>query len=315
MTFRLSLIAATLLVCGGIFGVVHQHQQEESSSSAFELKSSASSGTRRRLQEEGNRPTIYTYYEQPTAYNPNDDTMDLMENWRKSWYDMGWNPVILNPQHAMELPQYRQLMELIPDDDLIPEEAIRNYKRWIAMASVGGGWMADMNVWPLNYFLRHGRVMPYDGQLTSYMGTNPVLMSGTGDEYLRMVHQIGSTAQKMIGHQKWLNDNYPEAFKARVEWSDSIALKELREKVSKDMFKVRADVVERGRVMKKDSQDVDCDASNGKRAVLFRGLASRAGESRGTIARKFLNSWRAACEVGQVPELTAGGGNPRKQTS
>lgn len=307
---RSSLISVTLLICGSILGVikvVHRQQNDYSPSSVLEVGDDSSPLQHRRLQEQGERPTMFTYYEQAKDYNPNDDAMDLIENWRKSWYDMGWNPVILTPQHAADLPQYRELMAMIPDGELIPEEAIRNYKRWMAMAAVGGGWMADINLFPLNYFLRHGRDLPYDGQLTTYMGPNAILVSGTGDEYLRMVHQIGGTAEKIIGHQKWLNENYPEAFKARVEWNDGIALKELRDKVSKDMFKVRGDVVEKGRIMKKDSQDIDCEVSNGKRAVYFRGLAPKPGESRGTIARKFLNSWRAACEVGQVAELPGAG--------
>ena len=135
-------------------------------------------------------------------------------------------------------------MSLIPDAGLVSDEAIVNYKRWIAMAFVGGGWLADYHVWPLNYFLQNGRVLPHDGAITIYMGTNPVLVSGTGDEFLRMAQQIGQTADKMIGHQKWLNENYPEQYKKNVPWNDSIALVDLRKNVSKDMFKSRGDVVE-----------------------------------------------------------------------
>jgi hypothetical protein len=193
-------------------------------------------------------------------------------------------------------------MSLIPDAGLVSDEAIVNYKRWIAMAFVGGGWLADYHVWPLNYFLQNGRVLPHDGAITIYMGTNPVLVSGTGDEFLRMAQQIGQTADKMIGHQKWLNENYPEQYKKNVPWNDSIALVDLRKNVSKDMFKSRGDVVERSRVLGK-SGVVDCDASAGKRAVYFRGLSGTNDANRGTVARKFLNQWRAACGVTQATEL------------
>jgi hypothetical protein len=43
----------------------------------------------RRLTSESERPSIHTYYEQSDSYDPTDDTLDLLENWRKNWYDMG----------------------------------------------------------------------------------------------------------------------------------------------------------------------------------------------------------------------------------
>ena len=38
--------------------------------------------------EEEERPVIYSYAEQSSQYDPNDDTNDLIENWRKAWYDV-----------------------------------------------------------------------------------------------------------------------------------------------------------------------------------------------------------------------------------
>ena len=193
-------------------------------------------------------------------------------------------------------------MQLIPDDPMLGRGAIPNYRRWMAMAVVGGGWMCDYTVWPLNYFLQHGRVLPYDGALTTYMGASPILVSGSGEEYRRIVHKMGPTAAKLVDRQKWLNDNSPELFKKSVNWSDAVALQELRKSVSKDMFKIRGDVVERGRLFK-DDDSFDCNVSNGKKAIYFRGLAGTPEQNRGTQARKFLNNWRAACGVTQASDL------------
>eukprot|EP00545_Synedropsis_sp_CCMP1620_P001493 CAMPEP_0119011034 /NCGR_PEP_ID=MMETSP1176-20130426/5409_1 /TAXON_ID=265551 /ORGANISM="Synedropsis recta cf, Strain CCMP1620" /LENGTH=303 /DNA_ID=CAMNT_0006963793 /DNA_START=64 /DNA_END=972 /DNA_ORIENTATION=- len=301
-SFRVSVLAAAILLCGGFLGVAQLSQEaavsvspvavgDDTGSSVALALPTTTGGPRRRLQvAAGERPVIYTYYEQPTQYDPNDDSLDLIENWRKAWFDMGWNPIILSPQQAQMLPQYEQLMTLIPSEDLITPEAIRNYKRWMAMAYVGGGWLADFQLWPLNYFLRHGRALPYDGALTVYMGTNPVLVSGTGEEYLRLARQIGQTADKMIGHQKWLNENYPESYQKSVLWNDSIALMELRKNISKDMFKVRGDVVDKGRLQDKDGI-FDCAVSEGKRGIFFRALKAKSPENRGSTARKFLNGW------------------------
>ena len=197
-------------------------------------------------------------------------------------------------------------MQMITDDSMLGRDAIPNYRRWMAMAAAGGGWMSDYTVWPLNYFLQHGRVLPYDGVITTYMGASPVLVSGSGDEFRRIVHQIGPTAGKIIDRQKWLNENSPEQFKKFANWNDAVALQELRKNVSKDMFKVRSEVVDRSRLVNADGA-FDCSASNGKRAVIFRGLTATAQENRGTQARKFLNQWRASCGVAQAAELQAAG--------
>jgi hypothetical protein len=196
-------------------------------------------------------------------------------------------------------------MSFLPLDELTPD-SIRAYKRWIAMASIGGGWLCDYKVFPLNHFLHHGRKLPYDGALTVYMGTNPVLVSGSADEYLRLAYQIGPTASKMIEHQKWMNENYPESYKKNFIWTDAAALQELRKSVSKDMFKLRGDVIEKNRiVIDGDESNIDCEGATGKRAIYYRVLVTTPEESKGIQASRFVNQWRAACEIGMATELPA----------
>lgn len=119
------------------------------------------------------------------------------------------------------------------NDPMLGRGALSNYRRWMAMASVGGGWLCDYTVWPLNYFFQHGRVLPYDGAITANMGASPVLVSGSADEYRRIVHKIGPTASKLLDCQKSLNENSAELFRKSVNWSDAVALQELRKSFSK----------------------------------------------------------------------------------
>jgi hypothetical protein len=82
-SLRMNLVAAVLLVSAAIFGVTYHHQRTP------ETVAVDDEHAHRRLVAELERPTMYTYYEQSEVYKPDDDTMDLLENWRKSWYDMG----------------------------------------------------------------------------------------------------------------------------------------------------------------------------------------------------------------------------------
>lgn len=136
----------------------------------------------------------------------------------KAWYDCGWDPRVLTERDARALPQYDELLSHISDPTLIDDKALSNYKRWMAMTVVGGGWMADINTWPLNYFLRHGRVLPHDGMLTIYQGPQPSLVSGIGSEYFRIAQQIGNHAEKTIGKQKMINENFPEKAQKKMLW-------------------------------------------------------------------------------------------------
>lgn len=81
---------------------------------------------------------------------------------------------------------------------------------------------------------------------------------------------------------------------------DAIALKELK-KQSPDIFKGRQDVVSFRKLF--DEDKMQCEISDGKRAVFFPDLKPSPGKPRGAVARKYLNTWRATCEVGQAEEI------------
>lgn len=173
--------------------------------------------------------------------------------------------------------------------------------------------MSDYDTFPLNHFLRHGRTLPFDGQLTVYSGHVPALVSGNGSEYYRMTKQIGLNMQKHVHQQKKINEEGPpEDYRQHLPWSDMLALAELYNKVSKDMFIMRrqvlngADALQRVKWLKGD-----CSQSEGLRAVHFSHKAVSEGNQayrgaihRGTIARQFLNMWHRTCEYTPVKDET-----------
>jgi len=173
------------------------------------------------------------------------------------------------------------------------------------MAAVGGGFMADYDTFPLNHFLRNGRILPFDGQLTVWAGHVPALISGSGHEYFRVAKHIGESIQKHVYEQKHINDYGPShAYRQHLPWSDMLALSELYNKVSRDMFIMRRSVLNGADALQVLTWTAEeCKMSEGMRAVHFSHKAVADGQQayrgaihRGTIARQFLNMWHRVCK-------------------
>jgi len=131
----------------------------------------------RRLEEEPEgdvRPKIYTFHE---SVAPDHD--DLLMVWKRKWFEAGWNPVVLTLQNARRHPNYKELMRLLPAG-----QGARCLE-WLAVASMGGGWLAEYDVFPLHDFIEDGIELPYDGALTIWENVVPSLVSGSATEFTR----------------------------------------------------------------------------------------------------------------------------------
>ena len=88
------------------------------------------------------RPKMHTYYEKAKTDMTDEADVDLLENWKKAWWDAGWEPVIISQWDAMNLPEYNDMIDLIVDPDFIGQYNMQCYIRYLAMSAVGGGWMS-----------------------------------------------------------------------------------------------------------------------------------------------------------------------------
>ncbi len=107
-------------------------------------------------QKGDERLVMYTFYHRIEAdhrFTDMDDSSDhaLLEAWKKRWNAAGWDTKIIHLEHAMQHPRYDEFYAKLQD---IPMKGIggkgknRPYNelcflRWLAMASVGGGWMSE----------------------------------------------------------------------------------------------------------------------------------------------------------------------------
>ena len=75
----------------------------------------------------------------------------VIELWRQSWQDHGWDPVILGIDEAQKHPRFEQFKSAVLK---LPTINGRDYEtmcylRWLAMAMQGPGWFTDYDV--MNY--------------------------------------------------------------------------------------------------------------------------------------------------------------------
>lgn len=161
---------------------------------------------------------IYTYFERihisdRTTGMTDDEDSNLLRFWKERWEEAGYTPVILTAENATFPQQLRNnntnFNHHQSDPLPFPEEryeSVRSkldalplddfgkvlFRRWLAMASVGGGWFSDYDNFPLwnrshdgegGQELRQGQ-LHNGGKMTVHDILSPTLASGSGNEWL-----------------------------------------------------------------------------------------------------------------------------------
>jgi len=163
------------------------------------------------MEPQRNRPTIHTFYA-PVRNLSTERNDELVEMWKDRWYRAGWDPVVLSPEDAQRHPYYDDFIPIFRDGQLKDDSYNQIcYLRWLAMAASGGGWMTDIDTFPLN--IMPETTLPNQGKFTGYNWHVPSLLSGSALEWNRMTLLL-MESYRNNGH------NF---------WTDMFAMKELRE--------------------------------------------------------------------------------------
>ena len=143
------------------------------------------------LGQSNDRCTVYTYCDDIGM-----NVGDLVDAWKETWSDAGWNPVVLNREVAQRHPDYDKFHDRFttyPSPNP-PEYEFSCYLRWAALSVVGGGYMVDYDVVNVNVPPPPNcAFMPNDGKLTILDKGVPSFVSGSGEEYDRAVHLMYDT--------------------------------------------------------------------------------------------------------------------------
>ncbi len=189
------------------------------------------------------RPIMYTFYwpKEDGAVESAGD-LELLDLWKERWYEAGWDARILSLNDAKKHPRFKEFEKKLKVVPFRGRNVVYNqlcFYRWLAMAAVGGGWMSDMDVLPLNVYLPPDEYLD-DGKFaiysSAYVGGIPCLMSGSQDAWERLAFAILENGVEHKDEQFWsdmfasidLYEQDPESYKlldlmgevTNVEWND-----------------------------------------------------------------------------------------------
>ncbi|KAJ8041456.1 hypothetical protein HOLleu_12277 [Holothuria leucospilota] len=177
---------------------------------------------------------IHTYY-QPAYDNPKDllANQNVLNLWEKIWASAGWQTRILNESNAVLHPDYENLKEKFLSFPTINAQkyTVGNFIRHVAMATVGGGWMADYDTLPLHF--PPCNEIPFNGSFTVWSRFVPALVSGHGDEYTRVAHLMADVGLRWRDHPDFFLES-----DGRAQVSDMKTLSVLVEKGHVKSFNV-----------------------------------------------------------------------------
>ena len=270
------------------------------------------------------RPVMYTFYDRTDPGGKStgirstgmDDKSDneLLALWKRHWENAGWEPRILSLEDAKKHPSYDDYMsrlESLPMDGVSGKGKNRLYNqlcflRWLAMASAGGGFMSDYDLFPLG----HGTgdlatlppvLLPNNGDFTVYSvvpnsqnAAVPCLMSAREEEWTRLAMKILGAAVNMEVDEK-------------SHITDMFALISLRF----ENTYIAVDEVVNGEyvLLGKDWAPEDCAITNGKRAIHFSHHAIEVGDAsyikegvllpsdRSGVISHWMSQWMDVCSL------------------
>lgn len=139
------------------------------------------------------KPVMHTFYEPTpewTGMNLEGETK-LLEVWKESWENKGWETKVLNRDDAKKHPDFETLEKKLKELSVGAYNRVCYY-RWLAMASIDedSGWMSDYDLFPLNLTAERGRQIEKDDNesFKSFSLHVPCLMHASREYWNRVIH-------------------------------------------------------------------------------------------------------------------------------
>jgi len=216
-----------------------------------------------------NRPVIFTWHGEDSS---------ALELWKKSWFMYGWEPVVLTIQDAQRHFRYHEFLETLNSGVMFQDGAnapyFGRYMRWLAVAASGGGFMSDMDTFPLYSMLSEDNELPNGGNFTSFDISSPHLVSGTAVEWNRIIDMLLTSFQSH----------------SEIEWTDEIAFSDLN---SLQSYIQNDDIISPGNLTESPNpfDDNVCEMNSGKVAIRFPSHEDMAD------MEKWILDWRKSCNT------------------
>jgi hypothetical protein len=226
----------------------------------------------------------------------------LLQAWKKAWYDAGWNPRIISLEDAKNHPNFILYLERLKNVTLIGiggrgvEYNKYCFLRYLAMAHVGGGMMADYDLFPIINSTQSLRNYSFE-DFTVYQrtlnkaGPVPALCSGSSKEWERIAFAILEISQNPLN----------------TGWSDMTALMQLY-KTQQGSMVLRNQVLGSNEFVNAFSLTEKCNLASRTMAIGVHFSHYDVQESgykildRPQLALDFMASWRKHCNQLEPPD-------------
>jgi len=185
--------------------------------------------------ERDGRPVMHTFFFFETIDKSNGEVLAELDNWKNAWSEAGWRPVVLTLEDAKRHNDYQHYHDTFMKAEYKIDQYNRmRFYRWLAMAVAGGGWMSDLDTFPLfsNPEI-DGKILPNQGKFTCYSRHIPNLVSGSRSEFERIskilfnsysmhLNEFWSDINAMLESNRFLKNYY--------DLDDSLSLERFYEK-------------------------------------------------------------------------------------
>lgn len=132
---------------------------------------------------------IYTYYDEVL-----DNQIEIIEVWKKSWENNGWNPIVLDRKFIKCTNLEIEYLENLPSVNPKKYE-MACFLRWNAMSNIGGGWMCDYDVINIGFSPEDSK--KYES-MSILQGHVPCLVYGTSEDYKHIFNIFTTESSNFI---------------------------------------------------------------------------------------------------------------------
>jgi len=146
--------------------------------------------------------TFYDTRDQDDAY--------VLKLWREEWTNAGFDTRVMTIDDARQHPRFGEAAEKLVEAYATGSNEASSFYRWLAMAASGGGWMSTYDTFPTKFHPNTAdatNLLPNDGILTSFQGHVPSLVSGTAEEYDRVIERLLDTILKIPADEMKTDEN------------------------------------------------------------------------------------------------------------
>lgn len=144
--------------------------------------------------EKPTKPVMHTFQHKKGS----SEDIDLVQLWKEEWTRAGFDTRILTLADAKKHPYFKEMRKIIRPLFGDSINAMMFY-RWLAMASTGGGWLAQSDIFPTNFPIKEGFLdnLPRNGKLSSWQSN--ALLSGSAKEWTRVSRLLMDTFARANG--------------------------------------------------------------------------------------------------------------------